>query len=487
MHVIFIRLILCLFLYGNSDCVDGIKISNTIAIPIKTESPVFPKGFLKGVGLSVYQNGGHLAGQSNWSWFETQKTRLNGKHVALLSPTPVIEGGALIGHSAEFYTKAFDDIKLLKALGVNSFRFSIEWADYEIAEGVFDEEYLNFFERYIDELIAHNIQPMITLYHFVHPLWFEKRGGFSKEKNIHYFVRYCQKVFEKLGRKVHLWCTINEPTVLSACGYVLGIHPPGYIGRFGMAGQVLLNLLNAHVCVYKMLKRMPGGMQAQIGIVHQLLEFEPYMHHLNAHALSLSIPNPLGSIVSNIFTFAFGNQTVKRFLKTGVFSYRIPLIGSMPTVSGYVCNVTGYNPDAPQSYDFIGLNFYSRVIVSTKPTCYPGQVMTDMEYPCAPEWVYDAIVEMSDLGKPIYITENGIADEMDSNRGYFIKTAIDSVHKAVREGYPVKGYFYWTLMDNYEWNDAFTKKFGLYQVNFLTQKRTLRPGGAMYRDYFRIA
>ena len=251
--------------------------------------------------------------------------------------------------------------------------------------------------------------------------------------------------------------------------------------------HVLFNLLQAHVQVYKELKALPGGQQAQIGIVHQLLTFEPYKHNINALCTQLNLSNPLGALVSRIFTFTFAHHATKEFLKTGIFEYKIPFIGKLPTFSGQMCNVTGYNSDAPQSYDFIGLNFYSRVIIGTAgPTCYSNQVMTDMEYPCAPEWIYDAIVQMSDLGKPIYITEHGIADENDVNRGHFIKVAIDSVYKALQQGYDVRGYFYWTLMDNYEWNDAYTQKFGLYHVDFETQNRTLRTGGSIYRDYFKL-
>lgn len=458
-----------------------------------TEGITFPDHFLKGCSFSTYQNGGHFSSygnpglftaKSNWSWFEDQKTHFNMKHLALFKPTSVIEGQQKIGHSAEFYDRALDDIKLLKNLQTNAVRFSFEWADYEVEEGVFREDYLNFFENYVDALIKNGIQPMITLHHFVHPLWFEQKGGFTKSENIDYFKRYCKRVFERLGGKVKLWCTINEPTVVSACGYILGIHPPGKVFNFNLAGTVLLNLLNAHVAVYKELKAMPGGHDAQIGIVHQLLTFQPYQHTINTLISQFTIKNPIGSLVAPFFNFAFGNETLKEFFKTGRFNYTIPFIGKLPLWSGRFCNVVAENPDAPKSFDFFGINIYSRVIVSTKPTCYPNQVMTDMEYPSSPELVYDAIVEMSKLGKPMYITENGIADKHDTHRAQFIQTAEKYVHKAFEEGYDIRGYFYWTLMDNYEWNDAFTQHFGLYAVNRDTQERTLRPGGSVFKDCF---
>lgn len=475
MKIFHIVNILALFLFGFSAIFGA-------------ENRIFPAKFLKGCSFSAYQNGGHINGTSNWSWFEDQKTRFNMKHLALFNPISVIEGQQKIGHSAEFYSRAFDDIKLLKDLNVNSARFSFEWADYEIAEGIFREDYLDFFEDYIDALIENGIQPMVTLHHFVHPLWFEQKGGFTKSENITYFVRYCERIFKRLGKKVPLWCTINEPTVMSACGYVLGIHPPGKVFNFNLAGTVLLNLLQAHVQVYKKLKAMPGGDDAQIGIVHQLLTFQPYQHTINTLVSQFTIKNPIGSLIAPFFNFAFGNEVVKEFFEIGHFNYTIPFIGKLPTWSGRFCNVVADVPDAPNSFDFFGINIYSRVIVSTKPTCYPDQVMTDMEYPSSPELVYDAIVEISKkLKKPIIITENGIADKKDSHRAEFIKTAEKYVLKAIDEGYDVRGYYYWTLMDNYEWNDAFTQHFGLHAVNFETQERTLRAGGSVFRDCFATA
>lgn len=452
-----------------------------------TEKGTLPAFFLKGCSLSAYQNGGHINGKSNWSNFQEQKTRFNIKNVAPFKPVSVIVGDQKIGNSTEFYTRTFDDIKLLKELKVNAVRFSIEWADYETAEGIFREDYLEFFSDYIDALLDNGIEPMITLHHFVHPLWFEQMGGFTKAENIAYFIRYCERVFKCLGHKVHLWCTINEPTVFSSCGYVLGIHPPGKVFNFHLAGTVLLNLLQAHVQVYKKLKSMPGGDAAQIGIVHQLLTFQPYQHTINALSTKFTIKNPVGALIAPFFNFAFGNETVKEFFKTGNFNYSIPYIGKLPTWSGQLCNITAYNSDAPQSTDFFGLNFYAKVIVGTKPTCYPGQVMTDMEYPSSPELVYDAILEMSILNKPIYITENGISDKRDLYRADFIKKADQYIRKAIEEHYDVRGYFYWTLMDNYEWNDAFTQHFGLYAVDLATQERTLREGGKQFRDLFALA
>ena len=441
------------------------------------EPIVFKEGFIKGCALSSFQNGGALYGESNWTWFEKQEARFNAKTIAPFHPVPTITYDQRVGSACQFFDRIFDDIALLKELGCNSLRFSVEWADIEPEEGEFNEDAFAFYERLIDALLENDIMPMVTLHHFVHPLWFENMGGFTQEENLPYFVRYCMNVFERFGDRVPFWCTINEPTVLGACGYVLGIHPPGKVFHFNTAGIVLRNLLQAHVNVYYALKNMPHGDEAQIGIVHQMLEFEPYEHSVNLWFKQFRFANPLSIVAARLFNFAFGHSITKRFLKTGEFEYRAPLLG---------INHYRYCPEAPKSYDFIGLNFYSKVIINPSPTCYSDQVMTDMEYAIRPEAFYEALHEMAELNVPIYITENGIPDAQDLYRKDFILSYLGKVHQAIQEGVDIRGYYYWTLMDNYEWNEGYTQKFGLYEVDYETQERTLREGAKTYRDLIRV-
>ena len=177
----------------------------------------FPEGFLKGVARSFYQDGGHHTWpsrdkktESNWQWFENQTIQCNARGISLYSRSP-IKNGQMINNASDGWNKAFE---LLAQLGCNAQRFSVEWAEIEPEEGVFNAEALEFYKRYCKALHDKNIIPMITLHHFVHPLWFEQKGGFTQEENIVYFVQFAQKVFSELGSEVHLWCTINEPTVL---------------------------------------------------------------------------------------------------------------------------------------------------------------------------------------------------------------------------------------------------------------------------------
>ena len=147
-------------------------------------------------------------------------------------------------------------------------------------------------------------------------------------------------------------------------------------------------------------------------------------------------------------------------------------------------------PDAPNSFDFFGLNYYSRPVIGMKAslseplgaTCYPGEVMTDMPYPSYAEGFYQALVDCGELGKPIYVTENGIADEKDDRRGLFIRKYLYALSKAIEDGVDVRGYFYWTLIDNFELAEGWTMKFGLYECDRTTQERKLREGSKAYRE-----
>ena len=154
-------------------------------------------------------------------------------------------------------------------------------------------------------------------------------------------------------------------------------------------------------------------------------------------------------------------------------------------------------PDGHDSYDFIGLNFYSRVVIESRltdcvlssgkreavfPHCRQGELMTDMEYGVCPEGLYAAIKDMSQFGKPIYITENGVADKHDDIRALWIKRYLYAVSKALADGYDVRGYYYWSLMDNFEWDRGYVQRFGLYEVDLITQKGTLRHSAQCYAN-----
>jgi len=425
---------------------------------------------LMGVAWAEFQNSGNTLKNSQWDAWQNFERKGN----------PTIHEGQKSGVSCDHWNRYADDIKLVKDLGFNACRFSLDWSMIEPVQGQFDQAAINHYHAEIDEMLRQGLTPMVTMHHFVHPQWFEELGAFEKLENIKIFQNFCIKIFQEFNSKIQLWCTINEPAPFVFQGYINKVFPPG-VCDLQKAGEVLRNMLIAHLIVYRALKKMPGGDRAQIGVVHQYLTFEPY----NEWNLVEKMPT---FFLNYIF-----NDVILNFLKTGEFSFKvppfIPFVASVSISDDMKALLPDLKLDSRPYFDFIGLNFYSRVVIqqlywnvlsqgAVVPSCKPGEVMTDMPYPMYADGLYKAITEVSQFNVPIYITENGIADSIDNRREDFFKNYLAALSKALEDGYDVRGWFYWSLMDNFEWNDGFYPRFGLYHVDFDTQERTLRPSVA---------
>ncbi len=426
---------------------------------IDVDKTHFPENFLWGTSTAEYQNSGaEICSNNNWARWEEALDK-NGN--------PRIKKGQHSNNSCDHFNRYREDIKLMKELGVNAYRFSVEWSMIEPQEGVFDEKVIKHYQDLLDELNSQNITPMVTLHHFTIPKWFEDKGGFEKEENIEYFVRFSEEVFYSLSSRAQIWCTINEPAVYSFCGYVYGTFPPG-VTNIDLAGRVLQNLMKAHVAVYNALKNMPNGKEAKIGLVHNLLKFEAFNKHNPVEAIS-------AHYVSNITTNA-----VMNFLEKGEYKFYVP----------FTANVSFEDKEILSSLDFIGLNYYSHPLLKmnfslSEPlvsSCHEEEIMADVPYRLYPQGIYEAVKECSKLNVPIYITENGIADKNDDRRKEYIKRYLFALSQAIEDGYDVRGYFYWTLMDNFEWDEGTLIKFGLYSVDPLTKERKLKDGAHSYID-----
>lgn len=475
------------------------------------ELPAMASGFKWGVALSEYQNSGASRfPDSNWAHWERQKVRADGK--------PTIKTGEDSGYACDFWAKYPEDIPLITELGCNALRISVEWTAIEPVEGQFNQEALDHYKDLIKQCNDAGIDVMVTLYHWTHPKWFDDKGAFENVANIFYFVRYCEKVFEALHDQVTLWCTINEIGSVIIQAYVRGVFPPGKKNPL-LAMKVMRTMMLAHCEAYKALKKLPGGYEAQIGLVHAYVPFEVY--HLGYNrptALSTEPTKPVNApwiwsdiphymwarrhaveLVGSAYMSFFFNDQMLKFLKTGTMLEWIP---------GLKLEVK----DASKCFDFIGLNFYARVVLKSnvrncikhtaknlvrwalgqeldstevepaEPYCREGEIMSDMQYPVCPESLYEAVKEFSTLGKPIYITENGAPDGKDDRRETWIKRYLFALSEAIRDGYDVRGYYYWSLMDNFEWDEGYAKKFGLYEVDFVTQERKLRNGAKAYQN-----
>ena len=422
---------------------------------IDTQNIHFPNSFAWGTATAAHQVEGNNT-NNNWYDWEHQLDENN---------QPRIHNGDKSILAADHWNRYPDDIKLMKDLGVNHYRFSIEWSKIEPQNGNYNVESIQHYRDLCDSLIKNNITPVVTLHHFTHPTWFEKIGAFEKKENIDHFIEYSEYAFNNLKDLVPIWCTINEPSVFVSQGYFNGIFPPGKQDPV-LAATVLENLLFAHTKTYKHLKSLNGGDNAQIGLVKNIFQFDPLRRwHILDWAFS--------KVLNNVFT-----HSTLDYFKKGYSTFSLP---------GMVKKHMENN-DAVGAMDFIGLNYYSRMHVKgqanlTEPFVFEKRakdIQTDMDYALYPEGFYEALHTISTLKKPIYVTENGVADQGNNIREIFIKRYLYALHKGLQDGLDIRGYFYWTLMDNFEWSEGYKMKFGLYEVDFETQERTLRESSNLF-------
>ena len=418
---------------------------------INTSDIHFPSNFAWGTATAAHQVEGN---NTNNNWYEWERSVDDGG-------ISRIHNNDRSGLAADHWNRYPEDIILMKDLGVSHYRFSVEWSRIEPEKGRYDLEALAHYRRMCEALVEADITPVVTLHHFTHPTWFQEMGAFEKEENTDHFVGFSELVFNELRDLVPMWCTFNEPSVFVAQGYFNGIFPPGKKDPI-LAGTVLENMLNAHVRTYHQLKSIPGSDGNKIGLVKNIFQFDPYRRW---HVLDWAFSKILNDVYTN---------APLEFLKTGESSFYMP---------GMVDNKMS-NELAVGTLDFIGLNYYSRMHVkgqlnAVEPFVFDTReqdIMTDMGYPLYAEGFHRALKTISRMGVPIYLTENGLADDSDSVRPLFIKRYLYALNQALRERIDVRGYFYWSLMDNFEWAEGYSMKFGLYEVDLETQDRRLREG-----------
>lgn len=390
---------------------------------------IFPAGFLWGAATSAHQvEGGNI---NDWSeWEKTNSARL-AKEATLRQaqginpwpdfilkkyPNPLQEENYISGIACDHYNRFREDFDIAKSLGHNAHRFSIEWSRVEPAEGRFDEAAIEHYRQVILALTAQRVEPFVTLWHWTLPLWVRDIGGWENKKTIEYFTRYVGKIVETLGNKVKFWVILNEPNVYTGNGYFKGIWPPG---RHSLIKYLLANhhLSQAHVATYKIIKEK--NPVAQIGVAHNMVCFNKFFAGIKRY----------------IYNFLFLNS-IKRY------------------------------------QDFVGINYY----ISDKNT----REHTDMNWPVDAEGFYSVLKDVGRYQKPIYVLENGLADVRDEKRAKFIKDHLFFVRKAIQEGIDVRGYFYWSLLDNFEWSDGFWPRFGLVEIDYKTLERKIRPSAWEY-------
>lgn len=382
-----------------------------------------------------------------------------------------------------------EDVQLLKKLGCKAYRFSVEWSKIMPTEDTFDPKALQYYINLCDELNKNGIKPVITLYHYTEPIWFAKKGGFEKKENIQFFIQFCDTILRTLGRRVHLYFTFNSPIGGFALNsYHQGNRPP-FKKDIKTTFEVIKNILDAHVAVYKVKQAIDP--ELRVGILKNIHQLDPARAWHPVDQLVCSIGNKIQ------------DDPFYQFFTTGKINMEFPfglkgLAGYVPGLNKKYVSFTHENPDATKSLDFIGVNYYGHRYMKGTQSLFdpreercgtPGKY--NPTYTMYPEGLYRALVTVNEklvtpLKKrgrniPIYVTENGIGTDDNDQRKRFMAQYLYALSKAIQDGINVCGYFCWALLDNYEWG-KYSRHYGLYAVNHETQERTLKPGALHYRD-----
>ncbi len=411
----------------------------------------FPNGFLWGAATAAHQVEGQNTNNQWWDWEQ--------------QPGKIWYGG-LSGDACNWWNNADPDFDRAAALGHNAHRMSVEWSRIEPRDGYFDTAALARYRELLTGLLRRGITPMVTLHHFTNPRWFEEQGGWLSPTAPHRFGRFAECVAGTLGDLCDLWCTINEPVIYAVQSYLIGLWPPGQQDIRATFG-VVAALLRGHAAAAMAVKRVSP--RARIGLVHQVRIFDP------------ASPSALDVAVAATWDYLL-NGAVLYALRTG----------RIPPPFGYGERVPGLRG----SSDFFGLNYYTRERVAFDPIA-PGLMFgrrfTPEHVPQSdigfegqsygeiyPDGLYRTLRRVATLGVPIYITETGLPDADDDQRPEFILSHMAAAHRAIRDGVNLRGVFFWTLTDNFEWSEGWGLRFGFYALDEHTGERRLRPSGALF-------
>lgn len=390
----------------------------------------FPKGFLWGASTSAHQVEGGT--HNNWSEWEQSPARL-----AQLEKDGLIKKygreNFISGRAADHYHRYKEDFALARSLGHNAARISIEWSRVEPEEGKFDAEAIAHYRDAIAAIRANGMEPFVTLWHWTVPLWFRDKHEFEKRGNVHYFVRFAEKMVAELS-DVTFWLTLNEPEVYASGHYLRGIKPPQKKDLF-LALAVYENLICAHRAGYRAIKKIRPG--AQVGIAKNNVYYEAH----EGRAWNV--------VLKGVADWAFNCYFLNHI---------------------------------KNHQDFIGLNHYFHNRIDGWFGKNENKRTNDMGWELYPEGIFHVLADLKKYRVPIYVTENGLADAHDTQREWFLRETLANVHRAINEGgVDVRGYLHWSLMDNFEWADGFWPRFGLIEIDYATQERKPRQSAVFYK------
>jgi beta-glucosidase len=370
-------------------------------------------------------------------------------------------------------------------LGLRAYRFSTSWPRvFPSGTGTVNQAGLDFYSRLVDALVEHEIQPFLTLYHWDLPAALEDRGGWTNPQIAHWFAEYARAMHRALGDRVTMWATINEPWVVMDQGYVEGRHAPGR-RDMAAAAAVSKNLLRAHGAAAAAL-RAEGAQQ--VGLVVNLVPIDPatdsasdraaaarFDAYLNRHFLDPPLRGEVPAELADVFGDAWRDWTDEELRQVR------------------------------QPIDFLGVNYYLRLVVKDDPEAGAARARavrqencpyTAMEWEIHPQGLTDTLIWLKERygNLPVYITENGAAYDdrwdgsalvADPQRVEYLRSHLRAARQGIGAGVNLRGYFVWSLLDNFEWQCGNSKRFGIVYVDFETQRRVPKSSASFYREVIR--
>ncbi|GAB3908227.1 GH1 family beta-glucosidase [Mucilaginibacter boryungensis] len=443
----------------------------------KLNKKLFGDDFAWGVSTAAFQTEGACTkdgkGRSIWDEFTSKK------------------GKVLNGETAEtacdFYHRYREDIDLIKQMNIPNFRFSIAWTRIlPNGEGEVNQLGIDHYNNVINYCLEQGIEPWVTIYHWDLPQALEAKGGWTNREIVGWFTNYATICAQYFGDRVKHWMVMNEPGVFTGAGYFLGLHAPGRTGLRNYLPTIHHTVLSIVSAAKQLRYVLPD---ATIGTTFSCSHIEPYSQKTR----DINAANRVDALLNRLF--------IEPLLGLG---YPMNEVTALKGINKYI--LPGDEANMTFDFDFIGIQNYTREIVKFSlftPYVYARLVKavkrnvptTLMGWEVHPPALYQVLKQFAAYrpDKPIYITENGVAFEdtlsdegiLDTERVEFLQTHISEVLKAKNEGVNVKGYFVWTLTDNFEWAEGYHPRFGLIHVDFKTQRRTIKASGRWYGKFLK--
>lgn len=412
----------------------------------------FPRGFLWGTATAAYQVEGNTT-NSAWYTFEQQPGRIYQDHRS--------------GLACDWWNGRWrEDLDRAAEAGQNAHRFSVEWSRIQPAPDRWDESALDHYLEMLRGMAERDLMPLITLHHFSDPIWLAELGGWENPVVVDYFVKFVSKVVEALKDYTNLWFTFNEPNVFVANGYLMGVFPPGKSDLMAVI-KVNTNIVKAHAAAYRQIHALQPT--ARVGIASM------YRGVLPAKSWS-----PLDSFAAGMQS-RFFNEFFPRAIHDGILRF--------PAWTQRI-------PEAKNTQDFLGVNYYTQEFSAFnllkagelfgRRFYRPGALLSETGFNAfEPEGMFTALKWAMQFKAPLIVSENGIDDSKDVIRPSYLVEHLHQVWRAVNFNFPIKGYFHWTLVDNFEWERGWSQRFGLWELDVESGARRKRPSADLYAEICR--